>query len=56
MKDLAYLEVVGKQKTEIRGGGLDQWLTKQVHDSQFVQAQSQPESTQDLSLKVCEIN
>ncbi|MEA5505598.1 HetP family heterocyst commitment protein [Halotia wernerae UHCC 0503] len=56
IKDLAYLEVVGKQKTEIRGGGLEQWLTKQVHDSQPVKPQSQPESTQDLSLKFCEIN
>ncbi len=56
IKDLAYLEVVGKQKTEIRGGGLDMWLTKQVHDSQSVKPESQPESTQDLSLKLCEIN
>jgi hypothetical protein len=56
IKDLAYLEVVGKQKTEIRGGSLDQWLTKQMHDSQPVKLESQAESTQDLSLKFCEIN
>jgi len=56
IKDLAYLEVVGKQKTEIRGGSLDQWLTKQVHDSPSVKPESQGESTQDLSLKFCEIN
>ncbi|MBH8553472.1 HetP family heterocyst commitment protein [Nostocaceae cyanobacterium CENA357] len=55
IKDLAYLEVVGKQKTEIRGG-LDKWLTKQVNESQSVKPESQPESTQDLSLKPCEIN
>ncbi|MBW4560379.1 MAG: HetP family heterocyst commitment protein [Mojavia pulchra JT2-VF2] len=28
IKDLAYLEVVGKQKAEIRGGSMDQWLKK----------------------------
>lgn len=31
IKDLAYLEVVSKQKTEVRGGGhLDPWLSEQI--------------------------
>ncbi|MBV6623618.1 MAG: HetP family heterocyst commitment protein [Rivularia sp. (in: Bacteria)] len=35
IKDLAYLEVVGKQKTEIRGGAnIDKWLEVQVREYQ----------------------
>ena len=32
IKDLAYLEVVGKQKNEVRGGSLEQWLVMQIQE------------------------
>ncbi len=32
IKDLAYLEVVGKQKNEVRGGSLQQWLAMQIQE------------------------
>ncbi|MFB2771125.1 HetP family heterocyst commitment protein [Pelatocladus sp. BLCC-F211] len=56
IKDLAYLEVVGKQKREIRGGHQDQWLATQVEEYQSMQAELRPEKTQDLSFKYCEAN
>ncbi|NWF62455.1 MAG: HetP family heterocyst commitment protein [Fischerella sp.] len=56
IKDLAYLEVVGKQKREIRGGNQDQWLTTQIREYQSIKSELKPESTQDLSLKFCEFN
>lgn len=55
IKDLAYLDVVGK-KTEIRSGGLDQLLAKQIHESQSIKSESQPESAQDVTLKFCKIS
>jgi hypothetical protein len=51
IKDLAYLEVVGKQKTEIQGGNFDQWLAAQIQDFQEINLQPQPIPTQDTSLK-----
>lgn len=56
IKDLAYREVVGKQKTEIRGGNLDQRLAQQVNDHQSMKSQLKPENTQDISLKRCGFN
>ncbi|MEH2254539.1 HetP family heterocyst commitment protein [Nostoc sp.] len=56
IKDLAYLEVVGKQKTEIRGGSLDQSRVKQINEHQSRKSQLKPESTQDISLKRCGFN
>lgn len=55
IKDLTYLEVVGKQKTEIRGGNLEQWLAKQINEAQSLQSESTSETAQDISLKFCEI-
>jgi hypothetical protein len=55
IKDLAYLEVVGKQKTEIRGGNLEQWLATQICEYQSVKSELKPK-TQDFFLKVCEFN
>ncbi|MEA5626897.1 HetP family heterocyst commitment protein [Nostoc sp. UHCC 0251] len=56
IKDRAYLEVVGKQKTEIRGGNLDQRMAQQINDHQSIKSQIKPESTQDISLKRCGFN
>lgn len=56
IKDLAYLEVVGKQKTEIRGGSLDQRMPQQINDNQSSKSQLKPGSTQDISLKRCGFN
>lgn len=36
IKDLAYLEVVGKKKTEIRGGKQENWLATQVREYQSI--------------------
>jgi hypothetical protein len=54
IKDLAYLEVVGKQKAEIRGGNMEQWLTKQKPASQPTKTQLRTDSNQDVALKLCE--
>ncbi|MEH1932218.1 MAG: HetP family heterocyst commitment protein [Nostoc sp.] len=56
IKDLAYLEVVGKEKTEIRGGSLDQRRAQQINDHQSSKSQLKPENTQDISLKRCGFN
>jgi hypothetical protein len=56
IKDRAYLEVVKKQKTEIRGGSLDQRLAHQINEHQSIKSQMKPESTQDISLKSCGFN
>ncbi|MCC5641588.1 HetP family heterocyst commitment protein [Nostoc sp. CHAB 5824] len=56
IKDLAYLEVIGKQKTEICGGSLDQKLGQQINDHQSMKSQVKPESTQNISLKRCGFN
>lgn len=56
IKDLAYLEVVGKQKTEIRGGSLEQWLATQIREYQSIKSELTPEKTQDFSLRFCETN
>ncbi|MBD2493125.1 HetP family heterocyst commitment protein [Nostoc sp. FACHB-280] len=34
IKDLTYLEVVSKQKTEIRGGNMEQWLAQENQEEQ----------------------
>ncbi|MBD2385195.1 HetP family heterocyst commitment protein [Cylindrospermum sp. FACHB-282] len=54
IKDLAYLEVVGKQKAEVRGGNMEQWLVQQTPESQPIKSQLNPEKSQDVSLKFCE--
>ena len=50
IKDIAYLEVVGKNKNEIRGGHLDQWLSTQVHEYQSIKSELEVGNKQDLSL------
>lgn len=51
IKDLAYLEVVGKQKTEIRGGAnLDQWLENQIREYQLMESDFTSEDKQDFSI------
>ncbi|GEM_PF-249529 len=54
IKDLAYLEVVGQQKTEIRGGHVEPWLAAQVREYQSIHSEAKPESAQDYSLRFCE--
>ena len=56
IKDLAYMEVVGKQKTEIQGGNMERWLTAQVHEFQDMQLEPQAISTQDISFKLSDID
>lgn len=56
IKDLAYLEVVGKQKTEIHGGNLDRWLTQQVHEFQDMHLEPQTVSTQDICFKLSDLD
>lgn len=50
IKDLAYLEVVGKNKNEIRGGHLDKWLSTKVNEYQSIKSELETENKQDLSL------
>ncbi len=56
IKDLAYLEAVGKKKTEIRGGNLEHWLANQIREYQSIKPELRQESTQDISLKFCDFN
>ena len=57
IKDLAYLEVVGKQKTEIRGGAnVDKWLETQIREYQSMKSDFKPEQKRDFSLNLCEFN
>ncbi|MEH2108721.1 HetP family heterocyst commitment protein [Nostoc sp.] len=56
IKDRAYLEVVGKQKTEFRGGSLDQRLGQQINEHQSSKSPLKAESIQDISLKSCGFN
>ena len=50
IKDLAYLEVVGKQKTEIRGGSnVDKWLETQIREYQSMKPDLNQEENQDFS-------
>lgn len=51
----AYLEVVGKQKTETRGG-LDQRLGQPINENQSRKSSLKPEVNQDISLKRCGVN
>ncbi|MGF1675529.1 MAG: HetP family heterocyst commitment protein [Rivularia sp. (in: cyanobacteria)] len=57
IKDLTYLEVVGKQKTEIRGGSnIDRWLETQVREYQSMKSDFHPEQKRDFQLNFCEFN
>lgn len=56
IKDLAYLEVVGKKKTEIRGGSREQWLATQIGEYQSLKPESRPEANQDSSFKITAFN
>lgn len=56
IKDVAYLEVVRKQKAEICAGSLDQRLTQQINEHQSSKSPLKPENVQDISLKSCGFN
>jgi len=51
IKDLAYLEVVGKQKTEIRGGSKEQLLGQEITEYQSLKSESNTENTQEFPLE-----
>jgi hypothetical protein len=56
IKDLAYLEVVGKHQTEIRGRGLDQGLGTQINEHQSIKSELRPEMAPEFSEKLCNLN
>jgi hypothetical protein len=56
IKDLAYLEVVGKQTKEIRGGNLDQWLTEQIHESEYIHLEPQIHANQEISFNFSDLD
>ncbi|QLE57512.1 HetP family heterocyst commitment protein [Nostoc sp. TCL26-01] len=56
IKDIAYLEVVGKQTKEIRGGNLDQWLTEQIHESEYIDLEPQISVTQEISFNFSDLD
>ncbi|WP_103123536.1 HetP family heterocyst commitment protein [Nostoc cycadae] len=56
IKDLNYLEVVGKQKAEIRGGNMEQCLTQEISEYQTLKYEPNSDNTQDFSLNICEAN
>ena len=56
IKELPCLEVVGKQKTDIDSGKLEQWLGKQINEYQSSKAEGKPRSNKNTSLKFCNLN
>lgn len=50
IKDLAYFEVVGKQKTEIRGGSIDSWFAQKIYEPQPMQFNSESLRATELNL------
>lgn len=56
IKDLAYLEVVGKQNTDIRGGSLEDWLSVQMTETQSLKPELSTDNQRDTCLKFCEFN
>ncbi|AUT02642.1 heterocyst differentiation protein [Nostoc sp. CENA543] len=50
IKDLAYFEVVGKQKTEIRGGSIDAWFAQKIYETQSIQFDSESLNAGELNL------
>jgi hypothetical protein len=52
IKDLAYLEVVGKQKREIRGGNLDEWLSTQMNENSSNKSDLQPDRQNSSLLNI----
>lgn len=56
IKDLPYLEVVGKQKAEINGGKLEHWLGKKVNEYQSKKPEVTPSNNKNTSLKFCNLN
>ena len=56
IKDIPYLEVVGKNKNEVRGGHLEQWLSTQVSEYQSIKYELQASEKEDFSLSYDEFN
>lgn len=56
IKDLAYLEVVGKQQREIRGGSLGEWLSTHMTENQSFESDLQAKESQEACLQLCEFN
>lgn len=56
IKDLTYLEVVGKQNTEIRGGSLEDWLSVQITETQGCKSDLPTPRETDNCLKFYEFN
>ncbi|MBE9209802.1 HetP family heterocyst commitment protein [Nostoc sp. LEGE 06077] len=56
IKDLTYLEVVGKQKAGIHGGNMEQLLAQEISEYQPLKCESNSDNTQDFSLKIGEAN
>lgn len=56
IKDLPRLEVAGKQKTDIGGGKLENWLGKQINQYQSTKPKTSPGSSKKTSLTFCNLN
>ena len=58
IKDLPYLEVVGKQKTPINGAKLEHWLGKKINEYQSKKSEvkSATANNTNPSLKLCNLN
>lgn len=50
IKDLAYFEVVGQKKTEIRGGSMDGWFAQKLSESDSIQFDSPSLIPNELNL------
>ncbi len=56
IKDLPYLEVMGKQKAEVNGGKLEHWLGKKINEYQSKKPEVDSGNNTNTSLKFCNLN
>ncbi|CDN09821.1 Heterocyst differentiation protein HetP [Richelia intracellularis] len=56
IKDIPYFEVVGKNKNEVSGGHLEQWLSTTINEYQAINSDLQSPNKEDLSLNYNEFD
>lgn len=52
INDLGYLEVIGKQQTQVRGGNLDEWLSSTIQEYNALKIDVEPNKQQEFSVPI----
>lgn len=52
INDLGYLEVIGKQQTQVRGGNLDEWLGSTIQEYNAFKIDLEPNKKQEVSVPI----